>query len=132
MPSPVARLLPSLCWPRPSASVPASAPVVPTGVYNVRAFGATGDGKTLDSDAINKAIEAAAAAGGGTVEFPAGTYLSFSIRLKSHITLHLDQGCVIVAATAAPGYGSYDAAEPNDWGDKSSTRTSGTATFTTA
>jgi len=92
--------------------------VTPTGVFNVRAFGATGDGTTLDSDAINKAIEAAAAAGGGTVQFPAGTYLSFSIRLKSHITLHLDQGCVIVAATAAPGYGSYDAAEPNDWGDK--------------
>jgi polygalacturonase len=93
--------------------------MTPTGVYNVRAFGATGDGTTLDTDAINKAIEAASAAGGGTVQFPAGTYLSFSIRLKSHITLHLDQGCVIVAATAAPGYGSYDAAEPNDWGDKS-------------
>ena len=119
MPSPVARLLPSLCITAVLLGACASAPVVPTGVYNVRAFGATGDGTTLDSDAINKAIEAAAAAGGGTVQFPAGTYLSFSIRLKSHITLHLDQGCVIVAATAAPGYGSYDAAEPNDWGDKS-------------
>ena len=86
--------------------------------FNVRAFGATGDGKTLDTDAINKAIEAAAAAGGGTVQFPAGTYLSFSIRLKSHITLHLDQGCVIVAAAEAPGFGAYDPAEPNEWGDK--------------
>jgi polygalacturonase len=90
----------------------------PGKVYNVRAFGAIGDGKTLDTDAINKAIEAAAAAGGGTVQFPAGNYLSFSIRLKSHITLHLDQGCVIVAAAEAPGFGSYDAAEPNEWGDK--------------
>jgi polygalacturonase len=89
-----------------------------SGVYDVRAYGATGDGQTLDTDAINKAIEAAAAAGGGTVEFPAGTYLSFSIRLKSHITLHLGQGCVIVAAKEAPGFGSYDTAEPNDWGDK--------------
>ena len=87
-------------------------------VYNVRAFGATGDGKTLDTDAINKAIEAAAAAGGGTVQFPAGTYLSFSIRLKSHIALGLDQGCVIVAAKEAPGFGAYDPAEPNEWGDK--------------
>ena len=86
--------------------------------FNIRDFGATGDGKTLDTDSINKAIVAAAAAGGGTVEFPAGTYLSFSIRLKSHITLHLDQGCVIVAAAEAPGVGSYDEAEPNDWGDK--------------
>jgi polygalacturonase len=119
MPSPYARLLPAICLTAVLVGACASAPETPTGVYNVRAFGATGDGTTLDTDAINKAIEAAAAAGGGTVQFPAGTYLSFSIRLKSHITLHLDQGCVIVAATAAPGYGSYDAAEPNDWGDKS-------------
>jgi polygalacturonase len=85
--------------------------------YNVRAFGATGDGKTLDTDAINRAIDAAAAAGGGTVEFPAGSYLSFSIRLKSHITLHLEAGSRIVAAKAAPGFGDYDPAEPNPWGD---------------
>ena len=87
-------------------------------VYDVRAFGATGDGKTLDTDAFNKAIEAAAAAGGGTVQVPAGTYLSFSIRLKSHITLHLDPGSVIVAAAEAPGFGAYDPAEPNDLADK--------------
>ncbi len=86
--------------------------------YNVRAFGATGDGRTLDTDAINRAIDAAAAAGGGTVEFPAGSYLSFSIRLKSHITLHLSSGCRIIAATAAENFGDYDVAEPNEWGDK--------------
>jgi len=60
-------------------------------VYDVRDFGAKGDGKTLDTDSINKAIETANAAGGGTVHFGAGTYLTFSIRLKSNITLHLDQ-----------------------------------------
>jgi polygalacturonase len=86
--------------------------------FDVRAFGATGDGKTLDSPAINKAIEAAAAAGGGTVRFPAGTYLSFSIRLKSHITLQLDPGSVIEAAVNSAELGSYDLAEPNEWGDK--------------
>ena len=114
------RLLASLvlCLSVPLGFAQAPAAGAGSSVYDVRAFGATGDGKTLDTDPINKAIEAAAAAGGGTVQFPAGTYLSFSIRLKSHITLHLDQGCVIVAATAAPGFGSYDAAEPNDWGDK--------------
>lgn len=52
--------------------------------YDVKEFGATGNGTTLDTDAINKAIENAAKAGGGTVNFPAGTYLSYSIRLKSH------------------------------------------------
>jgi polygalacturonase len=113
-----ARFALALCLTAALAGAQSAAPGTATGVYNVRAFGATGDGKTLDTDSINRAIEAAAAAGGGTVEFPAGTYLSFSIRLKSHITLHLGQGCVIVAAEAAPGYGNYDTAEPNDWGDK--------------
>ncbi len=86
--------------------------------YDIRTFGATGDGKTLDSDAINRAIEAAAAAGGGTVRFPAGTYLSFTLRLKSHITLQFDAGATLLAATPAPGFGGYDNAEPNEWGDK--------------
>jgi polygalacturonase len=86
--------------------------------FNVRDHGAAGDGKTLDTDAINRAIEAAAAVGGGTVHFPAGNYLSFSIRLKSNIALHLDHGAVLIAASPAPGFGSYDPPEPNEWGDK--------------
>src|SRR5215467_13828338 len=61
------------------------------GFFNVREIGAKGDGKTLDTTAINKAIEAAAAAGGGTVFFPAGNYLSHSIHLKSDVALYLDQ-----------------------------------------
>ena len=86
------------------------------GVYDVRAFGATGDGKTIDSPAINKAIETAAAAGGGTVRFPAGTYLSYSIRLKSNITLYIDQGAEILAANRlVHGGEGYDA--PEDIGD---------------
>ncbi len=67
--------------------------------FDVRAHGATGDGQTLDTAAINRASAAAAAAGGGTVRFPAGTYLSFSIRLKSNLTLHLDAGATLLAAT---------------------------------
>jgi polygalacturonase len=84
--------------------------------YDVRAFGAIGDGRTLDTDAINGAIEAAHAAGGGTVYFPAGTYLSFSIRLKSNLTLHLGAGATIRAADPAKHGGKYDAAEPTEWG----------------
>ena len=45
-----------------------------TGWLNVRTFGATGDGTTIDTPAVNRAIEAAAAQGGGSVWFPAGTY----------------------------------------------------------
>ena len=84
-------------------------------VYDVRAFGARGDGKTLDTHAINKAIEAAAAAGGGTVNFPAGTYLSVSIRLRSNITLQLNHGATILAADPVPGKVEYDLPEPNEW-----------------
>ena len=87
--------------------------------FDVRAYGATGTGKALDTPAINAAIEAAAAAGGGTVVFPAGTYLCFSIRLKSNVALYLSQGAVILAADSPkPGEatgqmgGTYDAAEP--------------------
>ncbi|HEY0862642.1 MAG TPA: glycosyl hydrolase family 28-related protein [Lacunisphaera sp.] len=87
-------------------------------VFNVRDHGAKGDGVALDSPAINAAIEAAAKQGGGTVVLPAGTYLSFSIRLKSNITLHLDAGAVLLAAVPAEGLGAYDPPEPNDWGDK--------------
>ena len=90
------------------------------GIFDVRKFGATGDGKTLDTKAINSAIEAAAGAGGGVVVFPAGKYLCFSIRLKSLVHLHLEQGSAIIAADSPlpgqeTGYngGAYDAAEPN-------------------
>ena len=83
--------------------------------YDVRAFGAQGDGKNLDSPAINKAIEAAAAAGGGTVNFPAGTYLSVSIRLRSNITLQLEHGATILAAEPVAGKVAYDLPEPNEW-----------------
>ena len=85
------------------------------GVFNVKAFGATGDGKTLDTPAINKAIAAAAAQGGGTVRLPAGAYLCFSIRLKSNVTLYLDQGATIIAADPGQVKGGYDLPEPNSW-----------------
>src|ERR1017187_10439346 len=89
----------------------------PAGFLSVRAFGAMGNGKTLDTAAINKAIEAASAGGGGTVLFPAGDYLCYSIRLKSNISLYLDQGAAIIGAdvpTQGAG-GGYDMYEPNEW-----------------
>jgi polygalacturonase len=96
---------------RAAASSRANTPAV----YNVRAFGARGDGKTVDTPAVNRAIEAAAGAGGGTVHFPAGTYLCFSIRLKSNVALHLEHGAVILAADPAKDKGAYDTPEPNEW-----------------
>src|SRR5262245_37006337 len=88
----------------------------PAGTYfDVKLFGASGDGKTIDTPAINRAIETAAAAGGGTVVFPAGTYLCFSIRLKSKIALYIDAGATIVAAEPQAGKSGYDPPEPNAW-----------------
>ncbi|AVR45619.1 exo-poly-alpha-D-galacturonosidase [Christiangramia fulva] len=75
--------------------------------YNIRDFGATGNGKVLDTNAINNAIEAAAEAGGGTIFFPAGTYLSYSIRLQSNIHLYLSAGAILKAAGKNDG-GRYD------------------------
>jgi polygalacturonase len=100
---------------RVAPHVPVAQQTDAAGVFNVRAFGAKGDGHALDSLAVNRAIEAAAAAGGGTVRFPAGTYRSFSIRLKSNVTLYLEQGATILAADPRDGDGKYDLPEPNPW-----------------
>lgn len=80
-------------------------------VFDVTRFGARGDGTTIDSDAINRAIEVAAAGPGGTVYFPPGTYASYSIHLASGVALHLAQNATILAAAPANGRG-YDPAEP--------------------
>jgi polygalacturonase len=70
-----------------------AAPALP--FHNVKDYGAAGDGSTKDTEAIRKAISAAASAGGGTIYFPAGQYLTGSIHLRSNITLYLDAGSVL-------------------------------------
>src|SRR5665647_3394930 len=83
--------------------------------YNVRDYGAKGDGNSIDTKAIDAAITAASENGGGTVFFPAGTYLSFTIHLKSFITLYLDNGAMLEAADVKKQGLGYDPAEPNQW-----------------
>jgi polygalacturonase len=81
---------------------------------DARQFGAVGDGTTIDSDAINKAIAALALQGGGVVHFSAGTYACYTIRMKSGVSLYLDTGATILAAPFSPevsANGGYDAAE---------------------
>jgi polygalacturonase len=84
---------------------------------SVRDFGAKGDGQTLDTAAINQAIETVANEGGGTVLLPPGEYLSYSIRLRSNITLRIDAGATLIAAEPPPAGqpGGYDYPEPNEW-----------------
>ncbi len=80
------------------------------GTFNVKDYGAKGDGSANDTSAINKAITAANSAGGGTVQFPAGTYKSAnSIHMKSNVTLQLDSGSTIRGASGT----GYDAPESN-------------------
>jgi polygalacturonase len=92
----------------------------PLAFVNVQQFGATGDGKTIDTPAINNAIDEAAALGGGTVLFPAGSYLCYSIHLKSNIALKLEQGANIVAADPMPEgqLGGFDEPEPDQAWEK--------------
>jgi len=69
-------------------------------ILSIRDFGAVGDGTALDSPAINRAIQAAEP--GSTILFPAGTYLSYSIRLRSNLTLHLEKAATVLAAGDPP------------------------------
>jgi len=68
--------------------------------FNVADYGAVGDGETLCTEAIQKAVDACAAAGGGTVYFPAGKFLSGAIFLKSNVTLHIGEGATLLASTS--------------------------------
>ena len=69
------------------------------GVYfNVRDFGAAGDGSRLETQAIQAAVEACARAGGGVVYFPAGTYLSGTISFRNGVTLHLAEGSTLIGS----------------------------------
>jgi polygalacturonase len=106
---------PSLNGAMPTAPSPSAEVLAHAGILSVKAFGATGDGQTIDTPAIDRAIDAAVATGGGTVYFPAGTYASYSIHLKSQVCLYLDQGATILAASTqlqGTTTGGYDAAEP--------------------
>ena len=78
-------------------------------IYNVRDYGAKGDGQTLDHEAINRAIDVCTQQGGGQVVLPTGTYLCGSIRLKSNVDLHLTPGARILAAPASMK--AYDESE---------------------
>ena len=67
-------------------------------VHNILDCGATPDGKTLCTAAIQKAIDAAADGGGGVVRFPKGTFLSGPLRLRSGVTLQLDEGATLLGS----------------------------------
>ena len=77
-------------------------------VYNVIDYGAKGNGKVLDSNAIQKAIDQCYKDGGGKVLVPEGTYLSATIQLKDHVNLHLEKGAHIIGSTDYNVYRNLD------------------------
>jgi polygalacturonase len=82
-----------------------------TNIFNVRDYGAKGDGQAFDTDAIQKALDACGAAGGGTVKLPAGTYLSKPITLSTKTTFLLEEGATLLASTNQQDFMKT----PGDW-----------------
>ena len=72
--------------------------------FPVTEFGAIADGTTLNTAAIQKAIDTAAQAGGGVVELPRGTFKSGAIFLKNGVELHLAEGAVLLGSTDIEDY----------------------------
>ncbi len=81
-----------------------NAEIAAFGAYDVQQYGAAADGETLCTEALQKAIDDAAAHGGGTVFFPAGRYLSGTLWMKSHVTLELDAGAVLLGSRNPKDY----------------------------
>lgn len=75
-------------------------------IYDVKEYGATGDGVTLDTNAINQAVDACHAAGGGVVYLPPGTYLSGMVILRSNVTLYLEAGATLLGSKNLSDYSS--------------------------
>jgi hypothetical protein len=77
----------------------------PASLFDVSNYGAKGDGKTLETRAIQKAIDACHEAGGGVVYFPRGDYLSGTLVLRSNVTLHLSPGATLWGSRRIEDYG---------------------------
>lgn len=73
-------------------------------IYNIINFGAKPDGKTINTQAINKAIQTCNANGGGMVEIPQGKFISGTIILLSNVELHLDPGAVLMGSKDTSDY----------------------------
>ena len=97
-------LHPLAAAPSSSAPTPAPAPVAPVASFNVRNFGATGDGQTKDTTALQKALDACAAAGGGMVVVPSGVYLTGSIVLGANTALKLE---TLASLVGSPDIADY-------------------------
>ncbi|MBH06852.1 MAG: hypothetical protein CMJ20_11085 [Phycisphaeraceae bacterium] len=95
---------------------------IPTPVFDVRSYGAVGDGHSLDTQPIQETIDTCSRQGGGTVIFPDGVYLSGTILLRSRVTLHLSTGATLLGSSDIQQYIPHTPATRsviNDQNDKS-------------
>lgn len=87
------------------------------GVWDVRGYGAGGDGKILDTQAIQTAIDKCHEAGGGKVYLSGGTFLSGTLYLKSHVTLHVENGAVLLGSRHQEDYPVTSSRHPSYHGE---------------
>jgi polygalacturonase len=88
--------------------------------FNVRNYGAIGDGKAKDTKAIQSAIDAAGK-GGGVVCLPPGKYLSGTLRLKSHVTVYLDAGATLMSSPDKDDFDPYEKLDFKSYSDNETT-----------
>ncbi len=93
-----------------SQTPPASSNAKPT-EFDVRKLGAKGDGQTLDTEAIQKALDECGKAGGGTVKLPAGVYFSRPLTIRTRTTLLIEEGATLLASTNQSDFLKI----PGDW-----------------
>src|SRR5208282_833571 len=93
---PMMRWTRQLGWAILLSSTLAVAQTQPSHLVNILDYNAVGDGKTVNTVAIQKAIDDCAAAGGGRVEVPTGAFLTGPFDLRSNVDLHLDAGSLLI------------------------------------
>lgn len=96
----------ALLYPWPGPAVAQSLPGQSTGTWDVRTFGAVGDGRRLDTASINAAIRSCSRSGGGIIELGPGTYRVGTIELLSNVTLDLRKGATVLASSDLRDYRS--------------------------